>query len=150
MSDDAKTANKNFYKVTIGRDVYTDIQSVSGLNVEVSVEIESDAGSPDGDKATRGKSSGVGYLTIEAISNSAVLGSLWEWYEDICDTKPGFERKTIKIDLLNREDERPLLTWKLNNAWPCKWYGPELDLKDKGFALEKVVFVYDTINRIRG
>jgi len=148
--NDANMANRNFYKVTIGRDVYTDIQSVSGLSVEVDVEIETDYGSPDGDKATRGKSSGVGYLSIDIQSNSNAAGNLWQWFEDICDTSPGFERKTIKIDLLDRESERPLMTWKLNNAWPCRWNGPELDLNEQGLAIEKVVFVYDTINRLRG
>ena len=151
MSNFNDTAGlKNSYQVSIGRETFKDIRKVSGLDSEVEVVFLDDGGSSDGQKNVRGASSSSGYLTVTVESTSKSAFSLWDWYEGICDTSSELEKRNIKVELINVDNNKASVIWKISNAWPCRWNGPELDHQDKGVSLESIVLSFETIKRERG
>jgi phage tail-like protein len=37
----------------------------------------------------------------------------------------------------------PVITWALRNVYPSKWFGPELDAKTAGIAMEKLELIHE-------
>jgi phage tail-like protein len=144
------TGLKNNYQVTIGRETFKNIKQVAGLESEVEVVLLDDGGSSDGQKNVRGASSNSGYLTLTVESTSPSAFTLWDWYEKICDTSIPLEKRNIKIELLTSDTKKASLVWKISNAWPCRWIGPELNKNDKGVSLDSIAFSFETIKREKG
>lgn len=52
------------------------------------------------------------------------------------------ERRDITISLLNGE-HNPIMVWKVKNAFPVKYSGPELNSCDSGIAIETLVLTHE-------
>lgn len=51
-------------------------------------------------------------------------------------------RRTVTISLLG-EDHKPLIVWKLKNAWPTKIQSDSLKADDNNVAIETMVLVHE-------
>jgi phage tail-like protein len=49
---------------------------------------------------------------------------------------------TAQITLCDAAGD-PVITWQLRNVYPSKWFGPELDAKTAGIAMEKLELVHE-------
>jgi phage tail-like protein len=65
---------------------------------------------------------------------------LFVWRAAIVAGQP--DTREVTIQLLDSPRGQPVLTWKLQEAWPLSWSGPTLDALAPGIALEQVELAY--------
>jgi len=68
---------------------------------------------------------------------------LWEWWQDV-QTDPSNNRQTITISL-NDEEQNPLISWMVENAFPVKISGPDLKSDQNEIAVESVELAHEGI-----
>ncbi len=66
----------------------------------------------------------------------------FEWIRTIQLNK--VERRDVVVTLLN-EDHNPAFVWRIKNAWPVKYVGPELDAHGCAVAIEALELAHDGI-----
>jgi phage tail-like protein len=71
--------------------------------------------------------------------------SLWQWL--LSGIQGNVRRVTVVITLLD-ESRNPMLIWKLNNAWPCKWEGPAMDGKSSEIAIETLEICHEGLELV--
>lgn len=54
-------------------------------------------------------------------------------------------RRTVTIKLLD-EEHKPIITWQLINAWPCKMSSPELKADSNEIAIETMELVHEGLS----
>lgn len=64
----------------------------------------------------------------------------WQW---VVDGMKGKVRRTQGQITLLDEDRKPVMVWKFNRGWPCKWTGPGLNAKNNEIALETVEICHE-------
>lgn len=111
---------------------------VSGLGVEIEV-VEHRAGNQKFASA-RKLAGQVRYRNV--VLERGVIGDLglWEWIREAVRARP--DRRDSVIELLDEEGE-VVLTWKLRNAWPCRYEGPTLDADGSSVALETLEICHE-------
>jgi phage tail-like protein len=74
-------------------------------------------------------------------------GTLWKWIEQGLPAKGGggskMEKKIVTVELCNSQDQ-PVQTWTFTGAWPSGYTGPGLDSNSGSFAVESIMFEFDT------
>jgi phage tail-like protein len=68
--------------------------------------------------------------------------SLWEWHKTVLDGH--VDRRSVSVRLLN-EAREPTLRFELQNAWPCRWSGPNLDAGRSAVAIETLEICHEGI-----
>ena len=71
--------------------------------------------------------------------------SLWAWFAAVM--VGNVERRGIAITLLDQA-ERPVLIWRLRNAWPCKWVGPALNASSSDVAIETLEITHEGLELV--
>jgi phage tail-like protein len=66
----------------------------------------------------------------------------WQWYSKI--QMNTIERSTVVINLLD-VSRNSIMTWTLNNAFPVKVTGSELNAEGNEVAIESVEIAYETL-----
>lgn len=66
--------------------------------------------------------------------------SLWAWFRSIRDG--AVDPRAVSITLLD-ESRQPVASWRLRNAWPCRWEGPALDAKGNDVAIETLELTHE-------
>ena len=122
-------------------------QEVSGLQTELSTE-----------QVTEGGENRFKYrLPTAAKYNNLVMkrglvtqgGALFSWVNSIINgslTNP-IETKTIMVSLLD-SDEKTLMGWRFNNAYPVKWEVANLNSMDNNIAVESMELAYSYFEAI--
>lgn len=67
---------------------------------------------------------------------------LFAWFNTI--VAGNVERRDVSVSLLN-EDRQPVMTWKIQSAWPTKIEGPGLKATGTDIALETLEFACENI-----
>jgi phage tail-like protein len=67
---------------------------------------------------------------------------LWKWLNEIKTNT--LKRRAVAIDLLD-EAGAPKMVWTLNNAWPRKFTGPDLNAEGNEIAIESLELAYETL-----
>jgi len=68
--------------------------------------------------------------------------SLWNWiHNNLTGT---LDRRNISITLLDQSDN-PVWVWKLSNAFPCRWSGPNLVADSTDVATETLEICYEDL-----
>lgn len=118
----------------------TSFTEVRGLEVSIDV-IDYRAG--DSNVNTDRKLPG-SFKTSDVTLKRGVIGelSLWNWIHAVMTGN--VTRQAVLITLLDQSDN-PVLTWKLTNAWPCKWSGPVLNAGCSEVAMEELVLCCEGI-----
>jgi phage tail-like protein len=73
-----------------------------------------------------------------SLKNGVGQTALMDWYLECLEGPP--TRKSMTITLLNSEKE-PVMSWHLNDAFPTRWNGPELQSDAKAIAIQTLEFV---------
>ena len=73
--------------------------------------------------------------------------SLWNWiHNNLTGT---LDRRNITITLLDQADN-PVWLWKLSNAFPCRWSGPNLAAESTDVATETLEICYEDLESSLG
>ncbi len=67
---------------------------------------------------------------------------LVDWYSSI--SAGSVDRRTVTVSLLN-EERKPVMTWKIRNAWPVKIEGPGLKGSGNEIAIESMEIVHEGV-----
>lgn len=71
--------------------------------------------------------------------------SLWTWFNEVGNGN--LIRKSIVINLLDASD-KPVLSWRIQNAWPSRWTGPVLNSTSSEVAIESLEIVHEGIDLV--
>jgi phage tail-like protein len=133
--------NYNFTVEISGLDnpPHAGFSEVSGLDMEIT-PIEYRAGNDQ--SPTVRKLPGLakfGNVTLKR----GITGSLamWEWMKR-AHADPGSLARTVVIHLLD-EARNEVMAWKLRNAWPARYAGPELDATSNEVAIESFELAHE-------
>ncbi len=83
----------------------------------------------------------VGDVTLKR----GIIGALdlWQWFDSVRNGDLG-ARRNVSIELLD-ESRQPVMRWRLHNAWPTKYRGPNLNAKANDVAIEELVLAYERL-----
>jgi phage tail-like protein len=116
----------------------TSFSEVSGLETSIDV-VDYRAG--DAKLNTEQKLPGLRKTTDVILKRGLTQDtSLWNWINSAI--MGNVFRTSIVIKLLDQADN-VVLTWKLRNAWPCKWSGPVLYAGSSDVALETLQICHE-------
>lgn len=68
---------------------------------------------------------------------------LFDWRRAIVDGKE--DRRDVMIRQLSAPGGRPVNAWRLVDAWPVRWSGPELDAMADDVAFEEIELEFDDL-----
>lgn len=116
-----------------------DFSEVSGLNIEHDV-IEYREGSSK--EYTPVKMPGLAKYSNIVLKRGIMPGDneFFQWVRTINLNQ--VERRDITIKLLN-EEHNPVVVWKIKNAWPVKYEGPELKADASEAAIETLELAHE-------
>lgn len=120
--------------------------SCEGLESEVEVVHYEEGGSMGSGRTARGKQS-VGKITFaKGMMGPSKVGGppIFQWFLDVCDASKLLQKKMIVVTVTNSEMQ-PLASWKMLNAWPCRWVGPLLSQEVSELTVEHLSFAHEGI-----
>lgn len=84
-----------------------------------------------------------GNITLkQGLTDSTVL---YDWI--ITGVNGAVERKTITITLLDQE-EAPVASWQVINAWPTKYTAPDFNATSSEIAIESLEIAHEGMTRV--
>ncbi len=78
----------------------------------------------------------------------ATSNELYKWYQEMeKDLLQGkrITRKQVTITLHSTAEQKELMRWTLNNAFPIKWVGPAFKADEAATAIETIEFAHHGI-----
>lgn len=115
---------------------------VSGLNIESQVIEYRDGASPEYSSRKMPGLRKFANITLKR----GILSSDNEFFAWLNTTKLNtVERRDLTISLLN-EEHAPVMTWKVNNAFPVKVEGPSLKATGNEVAIESIELAHEGLS----
>lgn len=141
MPADRNDPYRNFnFKVEINGQTMADFSEVSGLGMEIN-EADYRSGN-EGSNSVR-KVPGLTKFTNVTLKRGVTKDlTLFNWMKNIHDGIA--DRRTVEIVLMD-EGSKPVVRWKLANAWPIKWSGPSFNAKGDDVAIESIELAHEGI-----
>jgi phage tail-like protein len=126
------------FAVEMGSLVVGGFSEVSGLQAEIEVQEYR----PGGTNGFVLKLPGPTKYPSNLILKKGITDSkeLWKWYQDVM--RGTINRETVTILLMDSSGEESR-RWKLLNAYPVKWTGPDLKAAASEVAVETLEFVHE-------
>ena len=133
---------KFYFKVTWGSTIIK-FSEVSGLDTETQIIEYRHSGSKTVHPI---KMPGVGKVSNVTMKRGVFMGSTtyWDWYNGIKLNTIDKNRQTILIELLD-ENEKPTMSWTLNNAWLTKVTSTDLKSDGNEAAIDTLEVAYETL-----
>ena len=72
---------------------------------------------------------------------------VWEWRQQIVEGKVEEARTNCSIIAYNQANEE-IARWNLDNAWPSKVTGPEMDAGSTDYMVEEMTIVHEGMSRV--
>lgn len=116
---------------------------VSGLELEIAAVEYREGGDPP--SIVRKLPGLVKYTNIVLKRGFTSDSSLWDWIKTVLDGNA--RRAAMKITLLDDQGQ-PAVSWKVREAWPCKYGGPEMNAKDNDIAIESLEICHEGLERV--
>jgi phage tail-like protein len=116
-------------------------KSLSGMDSETEV-IEFKQGN---DKVVRKKPGRTTYANIVLERGYTATDDLWQWRKNIEDGI--IDRRSGSIIILDQDLETEVARYNFFEAWPCKWYVPDMDSTASNMAIEKIELACEKIER---
>lgn len=134
-----------YFKVVMEEYDEAVFQSCDGLESEIEVVYLSEGGRGTAPHAVRGAPK-VNKLLFSKGSISAKGGKkgLFDWYLEVCDYSKPLKRQTLTIQLLDSQ-KNAVRSWRVLNAWPCRWMGPSLSRESADLSVEYIEFAHEGI-----
>jgi phage tail-like protein len=71
---------------------------------------------------------------------------MWDWYFDLY--RNGIVRtRNCTITVYDPSGKDEVMVWQFNNAFPCKWQGPDLNASQNNVAVETVDLCHQGLER---
>jgi len=115
-------------------------REVKGLDIDVTPETFEEGGKNDGSYKipTPGKFSNI--VLKRGVSKSP---KFLQWIQASARLTPGtFKRVSGTISLRTR-DQKPIMEWKFNNAWACRYAGPSMNAESHEMAFEEIEIAHE-------
>jgi phage tail-like protein len=142
---------KSIYRILVDGEHIEDVKKIDGIESVIELRSLQDSGANNGNKIVRGNVNQSGVIELHFNSYSKAAKDLWDWFDEVRDLTMGqVKRRQLNIELLSKDDREAFVTWKVINAWPFHWKGPQLAQSEEGFAQESVLFSYEQIEREQG
>ena len=74
------------------------------------------------------------------------LKDVWDWRQLVVDGKIDSARTNASI-IAYSQDNKPVAQWDLENAWPSKVSGPEMDSGSTSYMIEEMTIVHEGMTR---
>jgi phage tail-like protein len=116
-------------------------KSLSGMDSETEV-IEFKQGN---DKVVRKKPGRTTYANIVLERGYTATDDLWKWRQNI--EKGVIDRRAGAIIILDQNVEKEIGRYNFFEAWPCKWYVPDMDSTQSQMAIEKIELACEKVER---
>jgi len=116
-------------------------KAVSGMDSETEV-IEFKQGN---DMVVRKKPGRTTYANIVLERGYTATDDLWQWRKNIEDGK--IDRRSGSIIILDNDGQTEVARYNFFEAWPAKWYVPDMDADKSAMAIEKVELAVEKIER---
>lgn len=72
---------------------------------------------------------------------------IWEWRQQVVEGKIDDARTNCSIIAYNQANEE-IARWNLENAWPSKVIGPQMDSGSTTYMMEDVTIVHEGVERV--
>ena len=116
-------------------------KSVSGMDSETEI-VEFKQGN---DKVVRKKPGRTTYSNIVLERGYTATDDLWNWRKNIEDGQ--IDRRSGAVIILDQDGETEVARYNFFEAWPCKWYVPDMDSDTSGMAIEKLEIAVEKVER---
>ena len=116
-------------------------KSVSGMDSETEV-IEFKQGN---DMVVRKKPGRTTYSNSVLERGYTATDDLWQWRKNIEDGK--IDRRSGSIIILDQDGTTEVARYNFYEAWPCKWYVPDMDSDSSSMAIEKIELAVEKVER---
>jgi phage tail-like protein len=116
-------------------------KSVSGMDSETEI-VEFKQGN---DMVVRKKPGRTTYANIVLERGYTATDDLWLWRKNIEDGK--IDRRAGSIIILDQDGQTEVARYNFYEAWPCKWYVPDMDSDSSSMAIEKVELAVEKVER---
>jgi phage tail-like protein len=131
---------KFYFQVTI-RDFTMSFQEVSGLDTEIDpIEYRHGNNIVFSTIKMPGLKKASNITMKKGVLVNDTNTSFWDWFSQI--KLNTISRETVVIALLD-ESGSPTMTWTLNNAWPTKVTGADLESDGNEVAIETLEFAHE-------
>ncbi len=146
MSDkQSKEGLTAFFKVVMEDYDEAVFQSCDGLESEIEVVYHAEGGRTGAPHAVRGLPK-VNKLLFSkgSISTKSGKKGLFDWFLEVCDYSKPLKRQTLTIQLLDSQ-KNAVRSWRVLDAWPCRWMGPSLSRDSADLTVEYIEFAHQGI-----
>jgi len=116
-------------------------KTVSGMDSETEV-IEFKQGN---DTVVRKKPGRTTYANITLERGFTATDDLFLWRKNIEDGV--IDRRSGSIVILDQDMQSEVARYNFYEAWPCKWYVPDMDSDSSGMAIEKIELAVEKVER---
>jgi phage tail-like protein len=115
------------------------VSEVSGLSIERAVTEHHDGSDPG---LTARKMPGMVRFSNIVLRRGIIAGDnqFFEWFNTA--QLNNVERRDMSISLLD-EQHQPRFVWRVKNAFPCRYSGPELRAQSSAAAFETLELAHD-------
>ena len=72
---------------------------------------------------------------------------IWDWRQQVVEGKVDTARTNCSI-VAYSQDNAEIARWNLENAWPSKVTGPEMDAGSTNYMIEDVTIVHEGVRRV--
>jgi phage tail-like protein len=144
-SSDKKDGLTAYFKVVMEDYDEALFQSCDGLESEIEVVYLPEGGRGGAPHAVRGLPK-VNKILFSKGSVSAKGGKkgLFDWFLEVGDFSKPLKRQTLTIQLLDAQ-KTAVRSWKVLDAWPCRWMGPSLSRDSSDLLVEYLEFAHEGI-----
>lgn len=118
------------------------VTEVTGLDIELAVIEHRDGSDPTG---TARKMPGMRKFSNLVLKRGLITGDnqFFEWFNTVQMHRP--ERRDVVIHLLD-ERHQPVLSWRVRDAFPCKYSGPHLRADANEVAFETLELAHEGLD----
>lgn len=123
------------------KEIVGGFKSVTGMDSETEV-IEFKQGN---DMVVRKKPGRTTYANIVLERGYTSTDNLWRWRKNIEDGL--IDRRSGAVIVLDQDGTTEVSRYNFYEAWPCKWYVPEMNSDGSNMAIEKVELAVEKVER---
>jgi phage tail-like protein len=116
-------------------------KTVSGMDSETEI-VEFKQGN---DKIVRKKPGRTTYSNIVLERGYTASDDLWQWRKNIEDGK--IDRRSGSVIILDQDGDSEVARYNFYEAWPCKWFVPDMDSEQSAMAIEKIELAVEKVER---
>lgn len=121
--------------------------NVNGIGSETEV-ITQKIVSEKGESITRQIPGRLTWTPITLRRGVTDLKDVWDWRQMVVEGKIDDARTNASI-IAYGQDNSPVAQWDLENAWPSKVSGPEMDSGSTNFMVEEMTIVHEGVVRVK-